>query len=95
MEIASSAAYTVLVTNRLATRCTFAMTRRPSARMWGTTPNSPSSSTSRPTARVAGLPVPIAMPMSAALSAGMSLTPSPVIATTWPRDWSASTASRF
>ena len=34
---------------------------------------------------------PIATPMSARRSAGASLTPSPVIATTWPRDCSAST----
>ena len=42
--------------------------------------------------RATSVPVtPIAMPMSAFLSAGASLTPSPVIATTWPRCCSAST----
>ena len=35
--------------------------------------------------------IPIATPMSARLSAGASFTPSPVIATTWPRVCSAST----
>ena len=35
--------------------------------------------------------MPIATPMSAILSAGASLTPSPVMATTAPRRWSAST----
>ena len=34
---------------------------------------------------------PMAMPMSACLSAGASLTPSPVMATVWPRDCSART----
>ena len=38
---------------------------------------------------------PIAMPMSAALSAGASLTPSPVIATTSPRAFSARTMRSF
>ena len=41
---------------------------------------------------VTSVPVmPIAMPMSAFLSAGASLTPSPVIATTWPLFCSAVT----
>ena len=35
------------------------------------------------------------MPMSASLSASASLTPSPVIATTWPFDCSAATIARF
>ncbi len=35
--------------------------------------------------------MPIAMPMSAALSAGASFTPSPVIATTSPSEWRART----
>ncbi len=35
--------------------------------------------------------IPIATPMSAFFSAGASLTPSPVIATTWPLRCSAST----
>ena len=37
----------------------------------------------------------MAMPMSASLSASTSLTPSPVMATTWPRDCSAPTMARF
>ena len=41
---------------------------------------------------VTSVPVtPMAMPMSAALTAGASLTPSPVIATTSPRDFQART----
>ena len=36
-------------------------------------------------------PDPTAIPMSAAFSAGASLTPSPVIATTFPFDWRART----
>ena len=41
---------------------------------------------------VTSVPVmPIATPMSAALSAGASFTPSPVIATICPSAWSAST----
>ena len=40
-------------------------------------------------------PVPIAMPMSASFSARASFTPSPVIATVWPRACSAPTIARF
>ncbi len=39
--------------------------------------------------------MPIATPMSARLSAGASLTPSPVIATNWPRSCSALTILSF
>ncbi len=39
--------------------------------------------------------MPMAMPMSACLRAGASLTPSPVIATTWPRDWRDFTSRSF
>jgi hypothetical protein len=41
------------------------------------------------------LPEPIAIPMSAFLMAGESLTPSPVTATTWPSLWQASTIKSF
>jgi hypothetical protein len=42
--------------------------------------------------RVTSVPViPMAIPISAALMAGASLTPSPVIATTSPSPWSART----
>ena len=54
-----------------------------------------SSNTIWATARDAELPEPIATPMSASLSASTSLTPSPVIATVWPRDCSACTMARF
>ena len=70
-------------------------TRRPSPTTDGIASNVESSSTSCATARVAELPEPIATPMSASFSASTSFTPSPVIATTCPRDWSASTIARF
>ena len=73
----------------------FAITRRPSATTPGIVANLPSSSTSCATARVAAAPEPIATPMSASFSASASFTPSPVIATTWPRDCSAPTIARF
>jgi hypothetical protein len=73
----------------------FAITRRPSATTSGRWANLPSSRTSWATARVAAAPFPIATPMSASLSASASLTPSPVIATTWPRLCSAVTMARF
>jgi hypothetical protein len=76
------AAYTVLVTNSLATRSMLAMTRRASPRSCGMAANVPSSSTTRATDRLASLPEPMAMPRSACLSACTSLTPSPIIATT-------------
>ena len=45
-----------------------------------------SSSTMSAASRVTSVPVtPMAMPISAVWTAGASLTPSPVIATTWPR----------
>ena len=72
-----------------------AITRRPSATTPGMVANLPSSSTSCATARVAAAPEPIATPMSASFSASASFTPSPVIATTWPRDCSAPTIARF
>ena len=72
-----------------------AITRRPSATTPGMLANLPSSSTSCATARVAAAPEPIATPMSASLSASASFTPSPVIATTCPRDCSAPTMARF
>ena len=88
-------AHTVLVRNRLATRSMLAMTRRPSATTSGRELKAPSSSTTSATAREAGLPEPIATPRSASLSARTSFTPSPVIATMWPRDCSAATMARF
>ena len=81
--------------NRFAARSMLAITRRPSATTSGRWENLPSSSTSCATARVAGEPLPMATPMSASFKASASLTPSPVIATTWPVLWSAPTTSRF
>src|ERR1044072_3031979 len=49
---ARSVAYTVLVRNRLATRSTFAITRRPSAITGGSAAKEVSSSTSSATARL-------------------------------------------
>ena len=93
--MAMIAEYTVLVTNRPATRSMLAMTRRPSASIGGTAENVPSSRTARATARLAWLPDPMAMPRSACLSAGTSLTPSPTMATTCPRACSAFTPASF
>ena len=73
----------------------FAITRRPSATTPGRAENSPLSSTSCATARVAAAPEPMATPMSASFSASASFTPSPVMATTWPFDCSAPTIARF
>ena len=57
---------------------------------------SSSVSTSAAASRATSVPrSPIAMPMSAALSAGASFTPSPVIATTSPRALSARTMRSF
>ena len=51
-----------------------------------------SVSTMSAASRVTSVPVmPIAIPMSAAFTAGASLTPSPVMATTWPSRCSALT----
>ena len=86
---------TFLVRNRAATRSMLAMTRRPSATTYGMTANWSSRSTSSATARVAGAPEPMATPTSASLRARASFTPSPVMATTWPRAWSARTMARF
>ncbi len=54
-----------------------------------------SSSTRLATCRAASLPEAMAMEQSASFSAGMSLTPSPVMATVCPASFSARTISRF
>ena len=72
-----------------------AITRRPSATTAGSRANWPSSRTIWATARVAGDPLPIAIPMSASLRASASLTPSPVMATTCPRLCSAAMMACF
>ncbi len=71
------------------------ITRRPSATTEGRAAKLLSSSTIWATARVASEPEPMATPMSASFRASTSFTPSPVIATVCPRDWSAPTMSRF
>ena len=70
-------------------------TRLPSATTYGRVAKLSSSSTILAAARVAPLPDPIATPRSARVSASTSLMPSPVIATVWPRDWSAVTKICF
>lgn len=92
---ASSTEYTVFVRNRVATRVMLPITRRPSATTDGRVAKLLFSSTIWATARVASEPEPMETPMSASFSARTSLTPSPVIATVCPRDWSAATISRF
>ena len=84
-----------MVRNRLATRSMLLITRRPSATTWGSAEKLESSSTSWATPRVASLPDAIATPQSASFSARTSLTPSPVIATVWPRCCRARTIARF
>ena len=92
---ANVAAHTVLVTNRRATRSMLAMTRRPSATTPGNVAKRLSSSTSSATDFAADVPEPMAIPRSASLSASVSLTPSPVIATTSPWLWAALTSLRL
>lgn len=59
--------------------------RRPSATTFGMLAKSLSTSTSYATLRAASEPAAMATLQSAALSASVSLTPSPVIATAWAR----------
>jgi len=92
---ASRTAYTVFERNSFASRSTFAITCLPSATMPGSRAKPPSSSTRFATARAAGAPDPMAMPRSACLRARASLMPSPVMATVWPLDCSASTMAFF
>ena len=71
------------------------MTRGPRRPRDGIAEKFESISTSWATPRVASLPDAIATPQLASFSASTSLTPSPVIATMWPRDCSAPTIDRF
>ena len=57
------------------------MIRRPSCRAGRSCSNSSPASTTSATSRVTGLPLPIATPTWACLSAFTSLTPFPIIAT--------------
>ena len=72
-----------------------AMIRRPSVRAGGSAANESSSSTMSATSRVTELPVRIATPTCARLSARASLTPSPIIATWCPRRRSDATICSF
>jgi hypothetical protein len=73
----------------------FAKIRRPSSTAETTVDRSSSRSTRSAACRATSVPPrPAATPMSAQRSAGASLTPSPIIATTSPRpcrDWTIST----
>jgi hypothetical protein len=65
-------------------------TPRPSSTAASMVAKSSSSRTMSAAPRAASVPpAPIATPMSARRNAGASFTPSPVMATTWPRSWSA------
>ena len=83
--------YIVLVRKKFATRSMLPITRRPSATTCGRVAKLSSSSTSCATPRVAAAPEPIATPRSESLIASTSFTPSPVMATLWPRDCRAAT----
>ncbi|MNZ65915.1 hypothetical protein D3C78_841160 [compost metagenome] len=73
-----------------------AYTARPSSTALTMLAKLSSSSTMSAASRATSVPpMPMAMPMSARLSAGASLTPSPVTATTWPLRCNASTTSSF
>ena len=72
-----------------------AITWRPSPSTRGRRSKRPSRSTIRDTALVAGAALPMAMPRSAVFRARASFTPSPVMATTCPRDCSACTIAFF
>lgn len=71
----------VFTRNSDAERCRLLMERRPSATTFGMLAKSLSTSTSYATLRAASEPAAMDTLQSAALSASVSLTPSPVIAT--------------
>ena len=76
---------TCTATRNTTARRRLANTRRPSRMAVTIEPKASSSSTSEAASRATSVPrAPIATPMWAAFSAGASLTPSPVIATTSP-----------
>ena len=69
------------VTNSFATRWRLRSTFRPSATIGGTAAKSPRTSTTSATLLAICVPLPCAIASRADLSAGTSLTPSPIIAT--------------
>ena len=81
--------------NRFETRSTLLMTLRPSSTTRGSVAKESSSTTNSATARLAALPEPMAIPMSASFRASTSFTPSPVIATVRPPACRAPTMARF
>ena len=91
----TNAANTDLVTNSLATRCTFRMIWRPSPIARGMAPNQSVTSTASATLLASWLPPPSAIASRADFIAGTSLTPSPIIATYAPCAVSASTMTRL
>ena len=85
----------VLTRKSVAVRRTFPITLRPSPTTSGRPEKSPLSRVICATPRTASTLVPMAMEQSAFLRAGMSLTPSPVMATVWPSSWRADTSFFF
>ena len=74
----------------------FAYVARPCSTAAMMVAKSSSSSTRSAASRATSVPLsPMATPMSACCRAGPSLTPSPVIATTWPRCWSRRATRSF
>ena len=76
--------YRVFTRKSEAERVTLLMTRRPSATTRGREAKSASSRVSCAACFAASEPPAMAMEQSAVLRAGMSFTPSPVMATEWP-----------
>ena len=85
----------VFTRNSDADRCRLLMERRPSATTFGMAAKSLSTSTSCATLRAASEPAAMATLQSACLSASVSFTPSPVMATMWPFSWRATTNAFF
>ena len=85
----------VFTRNSDAERCRLLMERRPSATTFGMLAKSLSTSTNCATLRAASDPEAMATLQSAALSANVSFTPSPVIATVWPAFCKAKTNCFF
>ena len=85
----------VLVRNMLAALVMLLITLRPSSTISGSTLKSEVSRVSWAAFFAASAPLAIAMEQSAVFRAGMSFTPSPVIATLWPFRFRAATSAFF
>ena len=86
---------TVFTRKSEAERCRLLIERLPSATTSGMREKSLSTSTTSETLRAASDPEAMATEQSASRRARTSLTPSPVMATVWPRPLSARTSPRF